>query len=329
MDTLHQDADAPRDSIKQSVLDLYLAHPFPQWTKEVRRTRLPAEQCRYRFLGLEEAMRDARFLDVGCGTANRSMLVAKHYDVREYVGFDFSSASLRVAKEVAREEEFDRFTPREGDLFQLPYADESFDVVVSWGVLHHTSDPLRGFREMVRVCRPGGFVGLFLYNRFAHWRHNRQKEKVSRLAGPNVEERFRIAHRLYGTKPISQMTPEEVAFFYDKYCHPHKSDHTLGETLRWFEDLGLEYHGSYLPLRFRDLLSCVQYRSELATQSDAEGAASRAVMRLVDRLPRIPAARPPFRRPTVLHRFLWQAYWAIRGATGEYSQGAALCARKP
>lgn len=323
------DPTAAPGEIQRSVLELYLAHPFPQWTPEVRRARLAAELCRYRFLGLEEAMRGARFLDVGCGTGNRSMPVAKHFDVREYVGFDQSEASLAVAERVAREDGVDRFTPTRGDLFALPFPDASFDVAVAWGVLHHTGDPLRGFRELVRVCRPGGYVALFLYNRFAHWLHNRQKDRVSREAGPGIEERFQVAHRLYGRKPVADMTPEEIAYFYDKYCHPHKSDHTLGETLRWFDDLGLRYQGAYLPLGLRDLVACIQYRAQLAEQSPAEEGFSRAVLRAVRRLPRVRASVPPFPRPGPLQRFLWQAYWALRGATGEYSQGAALCARKP
>jgi hypothetical protein len=124
------------------------------------------------------------------------------------------------------------------------------------------------------------------------------------------------------------MTPEEIALFYDKYCHPHKSDHMLGETLRWFDEHELDYWGSYLPLRFLDLVSCIQYRAELAAQRPAEQGFSRAVMKLAASLPNVKTARPPFARPTLVHRFLWQAYWALRGATGEYSQGAALSARK-
>src|SRR3712207_8661887 len=51
----------------------------------------------------------------------------------------------------------------------------------SQGVLHHTSEPYRGFKELVRVCKPGGFVDIYLYNKWNHWRHNMQKEKVSKL----------------------------------------------------------------------------------------------------------------------------------------------------
>jgi len=318
-----------RTSIKKSVLEMYLAHPFPQWTHEERRRRLGAELARYRFLGLEAPMTGGRFLDIGCGTGNRSMLVAKELGVEEFVGLDHSRASLECATRVAAEEGFDRFTPVEGDLFNIPYPDESFDVVVSWGVLHHTHDPLAGLREMRRVCRKDGRIGLFLYNKWNHWRHNKQKARVSRLAGDNVEQRFQIAHDLYGTKPIEQMTPEEIVYFYDKYCHPYKSDHTIGETLAWFRDLGLSYWGSYPPLRLRDFLSYLQFRGRLQSDHPSRSRFNRALSKTVASLPALDDPTPPFKPPTILHMLVWQLFWAWQGRSGGYSGGASLSARRP
>ena len=70
------------------------------------------------------------------------------------------------------------------------------------------------------------------------------------MAGANIEDRFKVAHQLYGKKDIKEMT-KDVAVFYDQYCHPHKSDHTVGETLAWFEKLGFDYQGSYPALNFK------------------------------------------------------------------------------
>jgi ubiquinone/menaquinone biosynthesis C-methylase UbiE len=320
----------PPPEIKRQVLAMYLAHPYPQWTKEERRDRFAAALAQFRFLGLAEAMSGARFLDVGCGTGNRTMKLAKHFGVAEYVGVDQSSASLAIARRVAAEEEFDRFVGVEADVFQLPFPDASFDVVLSQGVLHHTSDPLRGYKELVRVCRPGGLISIFLYNKWNHWRHNLQKNKVSRLAGEDFEKRFEIAHRLYGRKPSGDMTAEEVATFYDQYCHPHKSDHTIGETLEWFDDLGLQYWGSYPPVRFKDFVAAAQHRGRLLAEYPR--LYSRLGQLLVNaalKLPTVGIARPPFKRPTRLHQLVFQLGYAIQGAGGEYSGGCGLTVRKP
>lgn len=53
------------------------------------------------------------------------------------------------------------------DAEALPFADASFDIVYSWGVLHHTPDTARAFREVGRVLRPGGIARLMIYHRWS------------------------------------------------------------------------------------------------------------------------------------------------------------------
>ena len=318
------------DTIKKDVLELYMSHPFPRWDHKERLHRLSAELCRYRFLGLDKKMNGARFIDIGCGTGNRSMLIAKVLGVNEFVGFDQSSESLEIAEKVALEEGMnDKFTAVNGDLFNLPFPDNSFDVVVTWGVLHHTNDPFAGFKEAVRICKHGGHVALFLYNKYNHWRHNIQKDKVSRLSGKDIEKRFSIAHKLYGKKSVLSMTPEEVAVFYDQYCHPHKSDHTLGEILNWFDELGLVYSGSYPPLNIKDVVAWLQYRQELMGEYPLrQGENLSWLLRLISLIP-LKSRENNYLKPSYLNRFLWQVIYAWMGRHGNYSQGAALSATKP
>lgn len=52
-----------------------------------------------------------------------------------------------------------------GDAENLPFADASFDVVYSWGVIHHSPDTPKAAREILRVLRPGGRFAVMVYQR--------------------------------------------------------------------------------------------------------------------------------------------------------------------
>jgi len=52
-----------------------------------------------------------------------------------------------------------------GDAENLPYADNSFDLVYSWGVIHHSPNTYKALSEIYRVLKPGGKAKLMIYNR--------------------------------------------------------------------------------------------------------------------------------------------------------------------
>jgi ubiquinone/menaquinone biosynthesis C-methylase UbiE len=54
---------------------------------------------------------------------------------------------------------------RVADAESLPFPDDSFDIVYSWGVIHHSPNTERALREIVRVTRPGGTCKLMIYHR--------------------------------------------------------------------------------------------------------------------------------------------------------------------
>jgi ubiquinone/menaquinone biosynthesis C-methylase UbiE len=53
------------------------------------------------------------------------------------------------------------------DAENLPFADESFDAVYSWGVLHHSPDTARAIQEVRRVLKPGGFAKIMVYHKYS------------------------------------------------------------------------------------------------------------------------------------------------------------------
>jgi len=81
-------------------------------------------------------------------------------------GVDLTERGVEL---VARRLELEGLTSelRVADAEALPFADSSFDLVYSWGVLHHTPDTPRAIREAIRVLRPGGRLCVMVYARHA------------------------------------------------------------------------------------------------------------------------------------------------------------------
>jgi ubiquinone/menaquinone biosynthesis C-methylase UbiE len=109
-----------------------------------------------------DALRGRDVLEVGCGSGIAVQLFAEagaNVTAVDLTDWAVATTSRRLA---AFGLEGD---VRQADAEKLPFADESFDLVFSWGVIHHTSDMGRALRELVRVCRSGGNIVLMIYHR--------------------------------------------------------------------------------------------------------------------------------------------------------------------
>ncbi len=95
---------------------------------------------------------------MGCGTADLSLAFA---DMGRVVGCDFCRPMLRIgAEKVLNRHRRNSIYLLEADALRLPFADNSFDVVVSAFVLRNLPDIDLGLREMRRILRPGGVMGF-------------------------------------------------------------------------------------------------------------------------------------------------------------------------
>jgi ubiquinone/menaquinone biosynthesis C-methylase UbiE len=106
--------------------------------------------------------KDLAVLEVGCGLGTDGAQFAKAG--AQYTGIDLTDAAVELAKR-----RFELFnlpgTFRVADAERLDFADNSFDLVYSHGVLHHTPNTAAAVREIHRVLRPGGKAVVMLYHR--------------------------------------------------------------------------------------------------------------------------------------------------------------------
>jgi demethylmenaquinone methyltransferase / 2-methoxy-6-polyprenyl-1,4-benzoquinol methylase len=103
-------------------------------------------------------VRSPRILDVGCGTGDLSLAFSRLGPV---IGCDFCHPMLRVgAAKIIQSSLRQPVALLGADALMLPFADASFDIVVSAFVLRNLADIDRGLGEMRRILRPGGALGV-------------------------------------------------------------------------------------------------------------------------------------------------------------------------
>ena len=118
---------------------------------------------RGRKLLIEKAVKPGdKVLDCGAGTGSTGLMAAEVVGSKGKVTlFDLSKGMLDVAKEKAREKGLlQRLEFHTGDILNLPFGGNSFDVVLSTYSLCPVYDPVKGALEMLRVIKPGGLLGI-------------------------------------------------------------------------------------------------------------------------------------------------------------------------
>lgn len=188
-------------------------------------------------------------LDVGCGMGRFAEVCARHG--ARVIGVDLSTAVEIAAENLSP---YPDCAVLQADIFNLPLAADTFDVIYSIGVLHHTPDTKEAFLRLPRLLAQGGEIAIWVYSaeltdrlasglryfyrRFTPGLSHRILMQLSRAAVP-----LYVAH----TKPIlgfftrkllpTSMHPDpewRVLDTFDDYSPRYRWRHTYDEVLSWF-----------------------------------------------------------------------------------------------
>jgi SAM-dependent methyltransferase len=101
-----------------------------------------------------------RLLDCGCGPGSVTLGLAEAVAPGEVVGVDIERSHVQAASALARERQLENVRFEVGSIYKLPFPDSSFDAAYAQSVLLHLREPLAALKEMRRVLKPDGVVGI-------------------------------------------------------------------------------------------------------------------------------------------------------------------------
>ena len=161
-------------------------------------------------------------LDCGCGPGSITIGLAKRLAPGSVVGIDFDPGEVERAQNLATEQGVTNVQFKTGNVYDLPFADGTFDVCFSNALLDHLSDPIAALREMRRVLKANGVLGVRTADRDGYLftppdpllvKLNEQGEKRKNDQGVSV----RIGKNIRGLLRQAGFVKTEASASYDCY----------------------------------------------------------------------------------------------------------------
>ena len=187
----------------------------------------------------DEIPMGSNILEAGCGTGQMSIVLSRY--ARTIYGIDLSKGSLIEAKQFINSNDIKSVHLFRMNIFKLFFKENTFDVIISNGVLHHTYNPKLAFSKLVRVLKPGGIIVIGLYHRYG-----RIIQKIRQSLIKNFGDSFKFLDKRFREK-ISDK--KKYAWFLDQYKNPSETTHTYLEVLNWFKVESVEFLSS-IPFDF-------------------------------------------------------------------------------
>jgi SAM-dependent methyltransferase len=224
--------------VTDMVKAFYEETPFPNYDDIDSRETLVMKARQGRFAAAldEQLPEGAIVLEAGCGTGQLTNFLGLSWK-RRVLGGDICLNSLRLANGFRERYRIANAAFLQMNLFRPPFRDNSIDVLICNGVLHHTGDARKGFETLLSKVKPGGHILIGLYNSYG---------RLPTLWRRRAFERFGPALYFLDRRLTSARMNEGrwQAWFRDQYRHPHETRHLIDEALGWFDTAGVDFLSS-------------------------------------------------------------------------------------
>jgi len=168
-----------------------------------------------------------KILEVGSGTCQLSSFFAIG-STNEVCAFDATYESLDEGRKFAEKNKIKNIKFVQGNILQNNFKKNYFDLVLTNGVLHHTTDPYLGFKNSIHALKRGGVIVVGLYNSYG---------RFTTLV-------LRLIYKIFGKKFAAFLDPvtrnmkvekkEKETWVEDQFNHPLETTYSFSEINKWF-----------------------------------------------------------------------------------------------
>lgn len=259
------------DSISIAVQQQYEENPYPRWTRCGLGAPLPfreAVQAALPELATREIPEtDApQVLVAGCGTGLETLRVTSAYRNASILAVDLSGASLGYAMRKSREYGIE-VEHLQADILDLTALSQRFDLIDSFGVIHHMAEPVRGLKVLSGLLKPQGLIFLGLYSEIGRRAVVEARRHIAHGQYANSAEGIRALRRelmLAGAPAQLQSVVSPASDFWtlsdcrDLLFHVEEHRFTLPQIGELLDSAGLEFLG----VQFGHQADRTRYRAE-------------------------------------------------------------------
>ena len=246
---------AVEDTVSEKVRGQYEENPYPRWTRiPADREAIPIDQyLRAQLPGaVYQAFGDGpiNILIAGCGTGMHAIQRAEQFKNADVLAIDLSLSSLSYAVRKTQELGMKNVRYAQADILALK-PDMMFDLIDSSGVLHHLGDPLKGWRNLAGLLRPGGLMHIGLYSAIARKNINVLREYLAKEGrGYSVSEVRKLRAQAASLPHDDQqkMVTEFGDFFSTSECrdllfHVQEHQFSIPQIAAFLAEAGFKFLG--------------------------------------------------------------------------------------
>ena len=128
----------------------------------------------------DDCKKRKKILIAGCGTGRQIFNYSGINDV-DIFAIDISKSSLAYAKRKTDQYKIQNIEYYQTDLLNIDLLNESFDMIICTGVLHHMEKPFEGLKSLCKVLKPNGFMKLGLYSTIARSNIKELRNDIKKL----------------------------------------------------------------------------------------------------------------------------------------------------